>query len=197
MSKYTSIPLIQYIYGYEVYKKQLNKVNTLINNIKNKNIVSSATTTDSEKEQTYILVIGESTNRSRMGLYGYNRNTSPLLSKIQSELLVFNNVITPKPSTIEALSLVLTFNIDGIHDFYPNIMTMMKDAGYKTFWISNQQTISDTNSLLTAYSKLADKAYYLNQNRNQSSVSYDEKVLEPFWLPYLIHPIKNLLSFTY
>lgn len=187
MEKYTTIPLMQYLLGYYEYKNQLNIINKLIASINSKNIESEAKIADTEKKQTYIIVIGESTNRGRMGLYGYARDTSPLLNKIKNELLVFNDVITPKPSTIEALSLVLTFDANGKHDFYPNLITMMKDVGFKTFWISNQQTISNSNSLLTAYSKLADERYYLNQNRNQSSVSYDEKVLEP---------LENVLSDT-
>ncbi|WP_336145581.1 sulfatase-like hydrolase/transferase, partial [Klebsiella pneumoniae] len=50
---------------------------------------------------TLVLVIGESTNRQRMSLYGYPRNTTPELDKLRDQLAVFNNVITPRPYTIE------------------------------------------------------------------------------------------------
>jgi heptose-I-phosphate ethanolaminephosphotransferase len=57
----------------------------------------------------------------------------------------------------------------------------MKQAGYKSFWITNQQTMTKRNTMLTLFSKQADEQAYLNNNRDQNETSqYDEDVLEPF-----------------
>lgn len=57
---------------------------------------------------------------------------------------------------------------------------MMKQAGYKTFWITNQQTMTKRNTMLTTFSEQADEQVYLNNNRNQNAAQYDGDVIEPF-----------------
>jgi heptose-I-phosphate ethanolaminephosphotransferase len=132
---------------------------------------------------TLVLVIGESTNRQRMSLYGYPRKTTPELDKLKDQLAVFDNVITPRPYTIEALQQVLTFADEDNPDLYlstPSLVSMMKQAGYKTFWITNQQTMTKRNTMLTTFSEQADEQVYLNNNRNQNAAQYDGDVIEPF-----------------
>ncbi|MHC8394744.1 phosphoethanolamine transferase CptA [Pseudomonas sp. LB3P93] len=132
---------------------------------------------------TLVLVIGESTNRQRMSLYGYPRETTPELDKLKDQMAVFNNVITPRPYTIEALQQVLTFADEENPDLYlstPSLVSMMKQAGYKTFWITNQQTMTKRNTMLTTFSEQADEQVYLNNNRNQNAAQYDGDVIAPF-----------------
>ena len=132
---------------------------------------------------TLVLVIGESTNRQRMSLYGYPRNTTPELDKLKDQLAIFDSVITPRPYTIEALQQVLTFADEQNPDLYlstPSLVSVMKQAGYKTFWITNQQTMTKRNTMLTTFSEQADEQVYLNNNRNQNSAQYDGDVIEPF-----------------
>jgi heptose-I-phosphate ethanolaminephosphotransferase len=132
---------------------------------------------------TLVLVIGESTNRQRMSLYGYPRNTTPELDKLKDQLSVFDNVITPRPYTIEALQQVLTFADEENPALYlstPSLVSMMKQAGYKTFWITNQQTMTKRNTMLTTFSEQADEQVYLNNNRNQNAAQYDGDVIAPF-----------------
>lgn len=128
-------------------------------------------------------MIGESTNRQRMSLYGYPRATTPELDKLRDQLAVFDNVITPRPYTIEALQQVLTFADEENPDLYlktPSIVSVMKQAGYKTYWITNQQTMTKRNTMLTTFSEQADEQVYLNNNRNQNARQYDGDVLAPF-----------------
>lgn len=139
--------------------------------------------TDATDAQTYVLVIGESTNRNRMSLYGYPRDTNPRLQEISHELLVYNDVVANIPYTIESLSSTLTFTPpEKYNEAYRamNVITMMKKAGFKTFWITNQQTLTHRNTMLTAFAKLTDEPTFLNNNRRQSANSYDEVVLKPF-----------------
>ncbi|MHC8305582.1 phosphoethanolamine transferase CptA [Pseudomonas sp. PB3P13] len=136
-----------------------------------------------DQPQTLVLVIGESTNRQRMSLYGYPRKTTPELDKLKDQLSVFDNVITPRPYTIEALQQVLTFADEDNPDLYlstPSLVSMMKQAGYKTFWITNQQTMTKRNTMLTTFSEQADEQVYLNNNRNQNAAQYDGDVIAPF-----------------
>ena len=65
----------QLIIGYWKYSQQLEQLDLLLS--KAKQLPPLANLTDSErgKPATLVLVIGESTNRHRMGIYGYQRNT--------------------------------------------------------------------------------------------------------------------------
>lgn len=141
------------------------------------------TQTDTAADQTYVLVIGESTSRRRLSLYGYPRQTNPRLEEIRNELLIYDNVISRIPYTIESLSSTLTFTDPEM--FYQaynnmNILTLMKKSGFKTFWITNQQTLTQRNTMLTAFARLCDESVFLNHNRRQNSNSYDEVVVQPF-----------------
>lgn len=169
--------------SYIGYLQNLHESDRLQSNMETaaKNAVIHST--DAANAQTYVLVIGESTNRNRMSLYGYPRDTNPRLQDIRQELLVYNDVVANIPYTIESLSSTLTFTPpEKFNEAYRamNIITMMKKAGFKTFWITNQQTLTHRNTMLTAFAKLTDDPTFLNNNRRQSANSYDEVVLKPF-----------------
>ena len=171
------------IVGYKRYRTQLNNMEELLADnhhlapLENFELDTEAT------PDTLVLVIGESTNRQRMSLYGYPRATTPRLDAIRDELTVFNDVITPRPYTIEALQQVLSF-ADEKHPnaFFdqPTLLNMMKQAGYEITWITNQQTQTRRNTMLTTLSQLADHQVYLNNNRQQNARQYDGVVLKPF-----------------
>ncbi|MCK5662771.1 MAG: phosphoethanolamine transferase CptA [Thiotrichaceae bacterium] len=118
-----------------------------------------------------------------MGLYGYERNTTPELKSIKDALLIFDQVYSPRPYTIETLQQVLSFADEKNPDLYlkkPTLMNLMKQVGYKTYWITNQQTQTKRNTMLTTFSKQADEQVYLNNNRMQDSAQYDGVVIKPF-----------------
>ncbi|MCU6667655.1 phosphoethanolamine transferase CptA [Enterobacteriaceae bacterium H4N4] len=176
----------QFISGYYQYRQQLTSLKNLLD--KNTALPPLANFKDSSGNapRTLVLVIGESTQRGRMSLYGYPRETTPeldALHKSDAKLTVFNNVVTSRPYTIEILQQVLTFANEKNPDVYltkPSLMNMMKQAGYKTFWITNQQTMTARNTMLTVFSQQTDKQYYMNQQRTQSAREYDTNVLAPF-----------------
>ncbi|RXJ86762.1 phosphoethanolamine transferase CptA [Arcobacter sp. CECT 8985] len=170
------------VFGYVSYKKVLDNMEKLLS--KNSTLPPVKNLVDnSPSVNTVVLVIGESTDRNRMSLYGYKRDTTPNLDKMKDDLIVFKNVYSPRPYTIEVLEQALTFG-DELHpDMYlkkVNIINIMKQAGYETYWITNQQTQTKRNTMLTTFSKIADHQVYLNNNRRQNSSSYDEVVLKPF-----------------
>ena len=171
------------VVGYIKYRKALYEIEQHL--LANKNIAPLDTLHDKNisTSNTLVLVIGESTNRQRMSLYGYHRETTPLLSALSNELLVFDNVYAPRPYTIETLEQVLSFADEKHPNLYlekPTLINLMKQAGYKTYWITNQQTQTLRNTMLTTFSRQADEQIYLNNNRSQNSAQYDEVVIKPF-----------------
>jgi heptose-I-phosphate ethanolaminephosphotransferase len=173
----------QMIVAYRRYTEQLDNMQGMLHSASQIPPLTNLKDAAAGQPSTLVLVIGESTNRQRMSLYGYPRATTPELDKLRDQLAVFDNVITPRPYTIEALQQVLTFADEENPDLYlktPSIVSMMKQAGYKTYWITNQQTMTKRNTMLTTFSEQADEQVYLNNNRNQNARQYDGDVLEPF-----------------
>ncbi|MDR2508312.1 MAG: phosphoethanolamine transferase CptA [Candidatus Accumulibacter sp.] len=175
----------QLVVGYLQYRMQLANVRKLL--AKNSSLppLENLVDTNGEVPRTLVLIIGESITSRRMSLYGYSRKTTPHLGALQEigELSVFHDVIASRPYTVEMLRQSLSFaNQEEPHRFLsePNLMNLMKQAGYRSYWITNQQTMTHRNTLMTMFSQQADEARYLNQNRTQNASSPDAVVLEPF-----------------
>lgn len=132
----------------------------------------------SEEDEVYILIIGESTTRQRMGLYGYERDNNPLLTVMADDLVIYTDVISPHTHTISALNKVLTtasFD-EGLEENNGSIIQLFNKAGFKTYWISNQCPIGLFESSVTALSNSCDRQVFLNANQN----TYDEVLFPPF-----------------
>ncbi|BES83532.1 phosphoethanolamine transferase CptA [Pectobacterium araliae] len=176
----------QFLSSYIEYRQQLSSMTDMLQQNAALPPLENLKDINGEMPRTLVLVIGESTTSSRMSLYGYSRPTTPRLDalhKSDPNLIIFNDVVTSRPYTIEILQQSLTFADEQKPDLYlskPSMMNMMKQAGYKTFWITNQQTMTKRNTMLTVFSQQTDKQFYLNNQRTQSVRQYDEVILPPF-----------------
>lgn len=181
----TTVPW-QLLSSYIAYRSQLSNMEKILNHLETLPKFENLTDANGNTPRTLVLVIGESTTRSRMGIYGYDRDTTPLIEQFKKDnpdFLAFNDVVSSRPYTIEILQQALTLADEQHPDLYlskPSLIHLMKQAGYKTFWITNQQTMTKRNTMLTMFSKQADEQFYMNNDRNQSSRQYDSSVFEPF-----------------
>lgn len=132
----------------------------------------------SKNSEIYTLVIGESTTRHHMGLYGYSRETNPLLNKIKNEMIIYNDVISPHASTIASLSKVLTLgNYDNPEGkFDGSLIQLFNKAGFKTYWISSQKKSGIYDTFVTGISNSCDEKYFLS---NYNEPPMDEEILIP------------------
>lgn len=96
--------------------------NAVIANIGN-NIPNYKLTLSDTGIENYVLVIGESERAANMGIYGYQRDTTPELEKQKSQLLLFRNAVAPAPVTIMAVPLAMTADKVNIRD--PKNMVIM------------------------------------------------------------------------
>lgn len=104
--------------------------------------------------QIVVLVIGETGRADNWGLYGYHRNTTPLLRK-ESNLVTFRDALTQSDVTHKSVSIILSDT--GAKDFSQiyyrkGIFEVFKEAGFKTFFLSNQ----DENFLIKHLAAEAD-----------------------------------------
>ena len=99
-----------------------------------------------------VFILGEAVNRNHMSIYGYNLPTTPLLSELNDtgKLYVFSDVISPEAHTNAVLEKLFTFfryDSAGVWYTYTNLFTILKEAGYFTVWLSNQEAPSGVSSL--------------------------------------------------
>lgn len=134
--------------------------------------------------QTIVLVIGESLTRQHMSLYGYGRNTNPLLSQPDSSLTVYSDVVSPQVHTIPVIRKVMTFMERKHRNYFwerPSLFELFNRAGYDTYFISNQPY---GGRYETSYDLL------LRQAKHQSNPSM-QKQPDGVVFPYFDKALKN------
>jgi len=134
-----------------------------------------------EQRQVYVLVIGESSRRDHWQLFGYPRTTNPELAKLPS-LVPITNMLTSWPISIMGIPLLLTRK--PITDTQmpwkeASILRAMQEAGFDTWWISNQLPMGKFDSPVSTYALEANHTIYLNQASLDSAGSYDDVLLQP------------------
>lgn len=133
-----------------------------------------------DQPRTVVLVIGESTNRNNWSLYGYERKTTPYLEALNArgELLVFRDVLAGGASTVPALRRMLTLaemRDESKFLVEPDVLQLAHAAGYKIFWLSNQ---NDTY-IRNLFASSAQVAVFTNDG-NADEVTLDEALLPAY-----------------
>lgn len=123
---------------------------------------------------TMVLVIGESTNRQNMSLYGYPRDTTPELRRLQNaegdRLGVFRHAWSVDATTVPALRNFFHF---GQAQGPQHLLALAAQAGYRTWWISNH----DDLAIDQQHAQLADQVHRLNKTPGRSGRSLDLNTL--------------------
>lgn len=173
--KYNLLYELIYTYNYSVKRIERQKVY-----MKKTGIFTDAKKQPNNIQERYIVIIGESTTRNHLSLYDYKRETNPLLSKIQKELIVYNNVISPHCQTIKSLEKVLTLgNYEESDMIYAGtIIQLLNAVGFNTYWISNQPEKGKHETLVKKISHPCKEQIFINQQKNNNSY-YDEALLVP------------------
>lgn len=167
-----SIPTFRMIKVWVDYKKSYNDLLNQTNiPIDKKSIIKD----NKLGKELHVIVIGESTSASHMGLYGYTRNTNPLLIKIKNDLIIFNNVHTDKVHTIESLKDVFTFSL--INNKTSTLIDVFNASGYHTFWLSNQPYFEESITPVTIISKRSNDSKFLDPINFRGT---DARIINPF-----------------
>ena len=133
------------------------------------------------KCKTIVFVIGESFAKQNSSLYGYEKETNPLLSQ-QNNLYIFRNVASPYTHTLDAVRSIMTTYVgenDSInwYELIP-IPEIMRAAGYRTYWLSSQYEYGILDNLITCFAKTCDEKIFV---RNQVAVNegavYDGRLI--------------------
>lgn len=115
--------------------------------------------------QNVVVIFGESLTKYHCSLYGYNKETTPLLSKLKDKdsLIVFNNVTSPGTSTVQSFRYMMgTHKENDGREWYDCIFIseIIEKAGYKSHWISNQAALGMYDNVIRRYAELCSDFYF-------------------------------------
>ncbi|WP_117883390.1 phosphoethanolamine transferase [Aureibaculum luteum] len=159
------------------------KLNSVSNGIKKrkaykqniKDFKFGAVKNDTLKEsEIYVLVIGETARKHNFSVYNYSRKTTPYLDTIKN-VIPFTNVSSAANLTSISIPFILTRatpnNLEAKFN-EPAVINAFKEAGFKTYWITNQSI--GVGSVFGFYSSLAD--VYKNTAISLDAATYDDTI---------------------
>ncbi len=111
--------------------------------------------------EIYVMVIGEASRAANWQLYGYDRQTNPLLSA-ENDVVVYKNVVTQSNATHKSVPMILSsVSADNHSEIYERrgIVQLYKEAGFRTLVISCQ---APNRGLVEIMCNEADQTIYMN-----------------------------------
>jgi heptose-I-phosphate ethanolaminephosphotransferase len=152
--------------------------------------------------ETFIVVIGESQNRDHMSAYGHIRPTTPWLEAVSDDegFLLFENAYSNHTHTVPVMGLALTEASqydDQLHYESASILDIANQAGFETYWITNQVPIGAWDNLVTAMAEASRHSVRLNRHFGPTSKTnvHDGETVEVLrgLAPGLAHGTNNLV----
>lgn len=133
-------------------------------------------------QQTIVVVIGESARYDRWSINGYQRETNPYLSQ-EANLVNFSDMITAVAATRLSVPIITTRKpaAQSLKAGFSekSFLSAYKEAGFKTFWISNQMSFGQFDTPTSVIAKEADVTQFLNLGGFTNQSSYDQILLTP------------------
>lgn len=130
-----------------------------------------------KQRKNIVVVIGESVNREYLSLYGYHHQTTPFLNTANG--IFIDGYISTAPHTVFSLmrTLAQTDNKKDVN-IANNVVTLAKQAGYKTYWISNQGVIGKHDTIVSKIAMFSDNVLFLNQKADKDKYKDDFVLLD-------------------
>ena len=127
-----------------------------------------------DEREIYVFVIGETSRYHNFSINGYQRETSPMLSKTMN-LISYSDLFSEANITSSSLPIILTrasakeYNLAFVEKSF---VDAFKEAGFKTYWIANQ---SANNSFVRRISKDTDEEFFMTIDFDADN-NFDEKL---------------------
>lgn len=132
--------------------------------------------------QVVVMVLGESSRYDRWSLNGYQRETNPLLAQ-ERNLVMLSDVITPVSATRLSVPVIISRKpaMQSLKDGFSekSFLSAFKEAGFKTYWLSNQVSFGKFDTPVSVFAREADEVEFLNLGGFSDGASYDAQLLEP------------------
>ena len=135
-----------------------------------------------QRREVVVMVIGESSRYDRWRLNGYERDTNPLLAK-ESNLVMLPDVITAVSATRLSVPVMISRKtaMQSLKDGFSekSFLTAYKEAGFKTYWLSNQISFGEFDTPVSVFAKEADVIQFLNLGGFTDNSNFDQILFDP------------------
>lgn len=128
--------------------------------------------------RNYIIVMGEALSEKTMGLYGAPFHTTPFMSSIPTKRI--ETMVSPSLATAAAVSLFSARENpeDPLHPHYEdNIISLAKEAGLKTYWVSSQGRMSAYEANISFIASKADVQYFVKRHDDFALIPVVERIV--------------------
>lgn len=134
--------------------------------------------TDKTKYDDYILIVGESARRDYFHVYGYPIENTPFLDSTNGTIV--NGLNAGGTYTIGSLRLMLTQGNKGKWqpNYNLNIMGMLNNAGFETYWLSNQGLFGRFDTPISSIANKAKHSYFTKSGAYNSKNIPDSLLLK-------------------
>jgi glucan phosphoethanolaminetransferase (alkaline phosphatase superfamily) len=135
--------------------------------------------------EVVVMVLGESSRYDRWSLNGYARDTNPLLSQ-EANLVPLADVVSAVSATRLSVPVIISRKParqslkDGFSE--KSFLTAYKEAGFKTWWLSNQISFGQYDTPVSVFAKEADVIQFLNLGGFTNNSNFDEILFDPLKL---------------
>ncbi len=143
--------------------------------------------------EVLVVVLGESTTSNNMQIYGYDRETTPLLNTMSDSLYIYHNVISSDVFTLKSVPKMLT-SLDNTSktEATANLVELFNSAGYSTFWLSNQRPISYHDNAISKIASASFQFKFYNHLIDKTTNVLDE-IIFPEYKNILSRPGKKVI----
>lgn len=135
------------------------------------------------KHKTYVVILGESVRKDYMGAYGFKYDNTPFTNTNAS--IIWDGLIAPAPHTQASIPHLISQSVffennTVIAQLNNNIISIANDAGFETFWLSNQGKLGEIEVTVPRIASYAQHAFYTKKgefNGKSSRGKYDTLLL--------------------
>jgi glucan phosphoethanolaminetransferase (alkaline phosphatase superfamily) len=132
--------------------------------------------------QIVVMVIGESSRYDRWSLNGYSRETNPLL-KNEPNVVSLANMITSVSATRLSVPIIVSRKpaTQSLQAGFSekSFISAYKEAGFKTYWLSNQMSFGQFDTPISVFAKEANVVQFMNLGGFTDNSSFDQVLLDP------------------
>lgn len=154
---YVLNPFSNMIYHYLEFRRNYRDLRQKIASHTSEPFAPISSELPEKQKQIYVVIIGESANSMHFSCYGYARKTCEYTDRYADHILSFSNVRSQFAQTMPSLEKTISFadeeHPDLVYD-KGSLIDYFKQAGFKTYWLSNQYALDDT--IITAMASHAD-----------------------------------------